>query len=377
MKNILITGGAGFIGSNLALKLNDLGYKVTVLDHLSPQIHGLNDEDSVLYQSISGKVIFIKGDVTNRKEVEKALHGQDAVIHLAAETGTGQSMYSIEKYSQVNISGTALLLDVLVNQKHTVKKFILASSRAVYGEGKYINARSEAVYPKSRSVAFMKQGYFQMLDNNGQPLEPVATDEDSKLHPTSFYGLTKLQQEQMVKLVCESIGLAYVILRYQNVYGAGQSLRNPYTGILSIFSTQILNGNSLNIFEDGLMTRDFIHIKDTVEATVKCLEMETANNAILNIGTGIATPVLSVAKLLMAAYQKNVPMEVSGDFRIGDIRHHFADLTKMNTLLNVQPKVNLDEGIPEFANWVLEQPPAENNLLQSLQEMKEKGFLKT
>ena len=181
----------------------------------------------------------------------------------------------------------------------------------------------------------------------------------------------------MVKLVCESIGLAYVILRYQNVYGAGQSLRNPYTGILSIFSTQILNGNSLNIFEDGLMTRDFIHIKDTVEATVKCLEMETANNAILNIGTGIATPVLSVAKLLMAAYQKNVPMEVSGDFRIGDIRHHFADLTKMNTLLNVQPKVNLDEGIPEFANWVLEQPPAENNLLQSLQEMKEKGFLKT
>ena len=178
MKNILITGGAGFIGSNLALKLNDLGYKVTVLDHLSPQIHGLNDEDSVLYQSISGKVIFIKGDVTNRKEVEKALHGQDAVIHLAAETGTGQSMYSIEKYSQVNISGTALLLDVLVNQKHTVKKFILASSRAVYGEGKYINARSEAVYPKIRSDAVMKQGFLQMRDDNGDPLVTVSIDKD-------------------------------------------------------------------------------------------------------------------------------------------------------------------------------------------------------
>ncbi|QOW09231.1 SDR family NAD(P)-dependent oxidoreductase [Kaistella flava (ex Peng et al. 2021)] len=377
MKNILITGGAGFIGSNVALKLISQGYSVTVLDNLSEQIHGSNPENSALYQSILGKVNFIKGDITNRKDVEKVIEGQDAIIHLAAETGTGQSMYSLEKYNQVNVSGTALLLDILVNQKNSVKKIILASSRAVYGEGKYQNPQSESVYPKSRLVEVMQEGHFEMTDENCQLLKPLATDENSKLHPTSFYGLTKLQQEQMVKLVCESIGINYVILRYQNVFGVGQSLLNPYTGILSIFSTQILNGNALNIFEDGLMTRDFINIEDTVDATIKSLELETANNEIINIGTGVATDVLSVANLLVKAYEKDVPIEVSGDFRVGDIRHNFADLTKAKQLLDFQPKVSFEKGIQEFTNWVLQQPRIDNNLEQSLQEMKEKGFLKS
>ncbi len=377
MKNILITGGAGFIGSNLALKLNSLGYSVTVLDNLSPKIHGINAENSVLYQSILGKVNFIKGDITCRANLEKAIVGQDAIIHLAAETGTGQSMYSIEQYNQINVSGTALLLDILVNQKNSVKKLILASSRAVYGEGKYINSQSKSVYPKSRSTAAMQSGTFELTDENKEILKPLATDENSKLHPTSFYGLTKLQQEQMVKLVCESIGLNYVILRYQNVFGVGQSLVNPYTGILSIFSTQILGGNALNIFEDGLMTRDFINIEDTVEATIKSLELETANNETINIGTGIANQVLSVAKLLVETYGNDVPMEISGDFRIGDIRHNFADLTKAKRLLDFQPKVTFEQGMKALTNWVLSQPRLDNNFNQSLQEMKDKGFLKT
>ena len=376
MKNILITGGAGFIGSNLALKLVSRGYSVTVLDNLSAQIHGLNPEDSSLYQSIAGKVIFIKDDITSRNAVEKAVEGQDAIIHLAAETGTGQSMYAIEKYSQVNVSGTALLLDVLVNQQNSVKKVILASSRAVYGEGKYADSESKSLYPKSRSVELMQKGIFEMTDKNGQTMEPLATDEVSKLHPTSFYGLTKLQQEQMVKLVCESIGLNYVILRYQNVFGVGQSLLNPYTGILSIFSTQILNGKALNIFEDGLMTRDFINIEDTVEATIRSLEMETANNETINIGTGIATNVLSVANLLVNAYNKNIPVKISGDFRLGDIRHNFADLEKAKQLLNFHPKVSFEKGIQEFTSWVLQQPRIDNHFNQSLEEMKAKGFLK-
>lgn len=377
MKNILITGGAGFIGSNVALKLISFGYCVTVLDNLSEQIHGSNPDDSSLYKSILGKVTFIKGDVTCRQDVEKAIKDQHAIIHLASETGTGQSMYEIEKYSQVNVSGTALLLDILVNQKNAVKKIILASSRAVYGEGKYQNEKTKSVYPKSRLVEVMQKGNFEMTDENGHALEPLSTDENSTLHPTSFYGLTKLQQEQMVKLVCESIGVNYVILRYQNVFGVGQSLLNPYTGILSIFSTQILNGDSLNIFEDGLMTRDFINIDDTVDATIKSLEMEAANNQIINIGTGIATNVLSVAKLLVKAYQKDVPIIISGDFRVGDIRHNFADLNKARQLLAFKPKVSFRKGMREFTTWVLTQPRINNHFDQSLQEMKEKGFLKS
>ncbi|MBU8881848.1 NAD-dependent epimerase/dehydratase family protein [Kaistella sp. DKR-2] len=378
MKNILITGGAGFIGSNLALKLKNLGYSVTVLDNLSSQIHGENPEkDSPLFQSISGKINFIKGDITNRKDVENAIENQDAIIHLAAETGTGQSMYQIDKYSRVNVLGTALILDVLVNNRNSVKKFVLASSRAVYGEGKYRNSKSENVYPEHRNTDLMQCGIFEMTDENGEILQPQPTDENSKLHPSSFYGITKLQQEQMVEMVCRSVDIDFVILRYQNVFGVGQSLLNPYTGILSIFSTQILSGKSINVFEDGLPTRDFINIDDTVEATRRSLEMETANNQIINVGTGIATPVLTVAKMLVEKYGKETEVNISGDFRIGDIRHNFADFSRLKSLLNFEPKVTFDQGINGFADWVLQQPVHENNFSRSLEEMKEKGFLKS
>jgi dTDP-L-rhamnose 4-epimerase len=378
LKNILITGGAGFIGSNLALKLIEKGYSVTVLDMLSEQIHGKNpEENSPLYLSIKEKVKFFKGDITNRIDLENAIEDQDAVIHLAAETGTGQSMYQIERYNKANVYGTSLLLDVLVNKKNSVKKLILASSRAVYGEGKYKNILSEISYPEERNVALMEQGIFEMTDENGAFLQPLPTDENSKLHPTSFYGITKLQQEEVVKHVCKSLGIDFVILRYQNVYGVGQSLLNPYTGILSIFSTQILSGKSLNIFEDGLPTRDFINIKDTVDATIKSLEMETANNQIINVGTGFATSVLSVAQLLAEKYNKEAEINISGDFRIGDIRHNFADLSKMKNCLNFEPKISLNQGIEAFTKWVLDQPIQENNFNQSLVEMKQKGFLKS
>lgn len=378
IKNILITGGAGFIGSKLALSLINKGYSVTVLDCLSEQIHGKNPEaNSCLFKSISGKVNFIKGNICNRKEIQKAVEGQDAIVHLAAETGTGQSMYEIEKYANVNISGTALLLDVLVNQKNSVKKFILASSRAVYGEGKYINSKLEIVYPENRNWDEMRQKNFQMTDHNDEILEAVATDEESKLHPTSFYGITKLQQEQMVKLVCSSIGIDFVILRYQNVFGVGQSLLNPYTGILSVFSTQILNGKNINVFEDGLPTRDFINVDDTVEATVRSLEMASANNETINIGTGIATTILTVAGLLSQNYQKNTEINISGDFRIGDIRHNFADLSKMKKLLGFEPRKTFAQGIAEFTEWVLNQPVQESNFERSMQELKSKGFLKS
>ena len=246
MKNILITGGAGFIGSNLALELIKKGYNVTVLDNLSVQIHGENAEvNSFLFLKIKNKVKFIKGCVTIKEDWIKALSGQDAVVHLAAETGTGQSMYEIEKYTTVNIGGTAIMLDLLANNPHSVKKIIIASSRSIYGEGKYWSEElNVAVYPKHRTGDYMSANDFEVKYKGlKKPLKLVATVEDSKIHPSSVYGITKQNQEQMIMTVCPTLGIAPVAFRYQNVYGPGQSLKNPYTGILSIFSTLLYKIN--------------------------------------------------------------------------------------------------------------------------------------
>lgn len=377
MKNILITGGAGFIGSNLALKLIDKGYKITVLDNLSPQIHGENPtETSPLYLSIKDKVKFILGTVTNEEDWKKAIEGQDAIVHYAAETGTGQSMYEVKKYIDVNINGTALLLDLLVNTKHTVKKVIVASSRSIYGEGKYISKELGAVYPTQRTADFMDQGDFEVKYPDTSELTLVGTDEMSKIHPSSVYGITKQNQEQMILTVCPTIGIAGVAFRYQNVYGPGQSLKNPYTGILSIFSTQIKNGNGINIFEDGKETRDFVFIDDVVDATILGIEKEEANNQVFNVGTGVATNVLQVANGLIKNYGINVPVTVSGNYRLGDIRHNYADLTKIKSLLGFEPKVSFEKGIQKFTEWVNTQEVQEDQYQKSIDEMKAKGLYK-
>jgi dTDP-L-rhamnose 4-epimerase len=377
MKNILITGGAGFIGSNLALALIEKGYGITVLDNLSLQIHGENPEHtSPLYKSIKEKVTFLNGTVTSRADWEKAIHNQDVIVHLAAETGTGQSMYCIEKYTEVNIQGTALMLDILANKEHQVKKVVIASSRSIYGEGKYLHPELGAVYPKHRAEEDMVAGDFEVKFNDFSNLQLVATDEDSKIHPSSVYGITKQNQEQMIMTVCPTIGINPVAFRYQNVYGPGQSLSNPYTGILSIFSTQIRNNNGIQIFEDGLETRDFVFIDDVVAATVLGIEKEEANGQVFNVGTGVATNVLEVANSLIKAYDIDVPVRVTGRFRVGDIRHNYADLTKIKERLGFEPKVYFNEGIEKFSAWVLEQEIQEDKLSTSLEEMKKKGLLK-
>jgi dTDP-L-rhamnose 4-epimerase len=377
MKNILITGGAGFIGSNLSLKLIEKGYNLTVLDNLSPQIHGENpNQTSPLFQSIHGKVNFIEGTVASRSDWEKALANQHAVIHLAAETGTGQSMYCIEKYTEVNIQGTAIMLDILANSTHEIKKIIIASSRSIYGEGKYKHPTKGIVYPNHRNESDMLNGQFELTYQDSEPLELLPTDEESKIHPSSVYGITKQNQEQMIMTVCPTIGIAPVAFRYQNVYGAGQSLSNPYTGILSIFSTQIRNNNGIQIFEDGKETRDFVYIDDVVEATILGLEKIEANGQVFNVGTGVAIDVLTVAKTLINAYKIDVPFTVTGRFRLGDIRHNFADLTKINKFLGFEPKIDFQQGINQFTKWVLQQEIQEDKLSQSLDEMKRKGLLK-
>lgn len=379
IKKILVTGGAGFIGSNLSLKLLSKGYEVTILDNLSKQIHGANpDKTSPLYNSIKNKVHFIEGSVTNREDWLKAIDSVDCIVHLAAETGTGQSMYEIEKYVGVNIGGTALMLDILTNTNHTVKKVVVAESRAIYGEGRYYSKElNQFVYPTERSEAAMRAGDFEVKYKGcDSPLKLVGTTEDSMIHPTSVYGITKQVQGQLVHLVCPSIGIASVSYRYQNVYGPGQSLSNPYTGILSIFSTRIRNGNGINIFEDGKETRDFVYIDDVVDATILGIEKEEANGHVFNVGTGVATDVLTVARTLIEKYEIDVPVTISGNFRLGDIRHNYADITAARTILGFEPKWSFSDGIGEFVKWVNEQGVQEDKYEAPIEEMKKKGLYK-
>ncbi len=377
MKNILITGGAGFIGSNLSLELISKGYIITVLDNLSEQIHGSNPEnDSPLYRSILDKVHFIRGTVTSKDDWQRALVNQDFIIHLAAETGTGQSMYEIQKYVDVNINGTAVLLDLLANKKHRVKKIIIASSRSIYGEGKYKSAELGIVYPNHRSANYMDLGDFEVKVEGSGPLELMATDEESKIHPSSVYGITKQVQEQMIMTVSPTLGIVPVAFRYQNVYGPGQSLKNPYTGILSIFSTQIKNGNIINVFEDGNESRDFVYISDVVDATISGLEIEEANYEVFNVGTGIPTNVITVANNLIKNYGIEVPVKISGNYRLGDIRHNYADLTKIKNKLAFEPKFSFEEGLKLFTSWVEKQEVQLDNYAKSIEELKAKGLFK-
>jgi len=375
---ILITGGAGFIGSNLALNLIGKGHQITVLDNLSKQIHGENPEEtSPLYLSIKDKVKFIKGTVTSREDLEEAVQNQDVIVHYAAETGTGQSMYQIEHYTNTNIGGTALLLDILANNKHTVKKIVVASSRSIYGEGKYWSEELGVVYPGYRMDDDMQKGDFEVkYPGASQPLQLMATDEETKIQPSSVYGITKYNQEQMIMTVCPTIGIAPVAFRYQNVYGPGQSLSNPYTGILSIFSTLIKNNKKINIFEDGKESRDFVFIDDVVKATVLGIEKDAANGNVFNVGTGVATDVVTVVNELFNSYKTKIPVEISGNYRLGDIRHNYADLTKIQTLLGYTPSVTFADGIQKFAQWVNEQEILEDKYQISIEEMKDKGLFK-
>lgn len=376
-KNVLITGGAGFIGSNLALRLIEKGCNITVLDNLSVQIHGDDPELSPLYRSIKGKVRFIKGTVESRDDWLNALKNINIVVHLAAETGTGQSMYQIKKYSDVNIGGSAIFLDMLANSEHNISKMVIASSRSIYGEGKYLCSDHGTVYPSARNDTDMKEGDFNVkCPHCSLDVELLATDEQSKIHPSSIYGITKQVQEQMFMTTGESVGIPTVSLRFQNVYGAGQSLSNPYTGILSIFSTRIKNGNDINIFEDGLESRDFVYIDDVVESITLVLFSSAANNQIFNVGSGVCTDVLTVAETLKNVYHSDSKITVSGNYRVGDIRHNFADLALIKSKVGFEPKVDFAAGMKMFTSWVNGQDVQNDLYESSIAEMKSKGLYK-
>lgn len=376
-KRVLVTGGAGFIGSRLSLRLLDAGYRVSVLDNLSPQIHGERPFESPLLKAIVGKVDFVHGDVTSREDLLKVLPGVDVVVHLAAETGTGQSMYAIRHYADVNVGGTALLLDLIANERFPVRRLVVASSRAVYGEGKYRCPEHGVFFPGARATGDMEQGRFEhACPLCAETLQLLPTDETSALQPSSVYGVTKLTQEQLVLSVGKALGISALAFRYQNVYGPGQSLSNPYTGILSIFSTRIRHGKAINIFEDGRESRDFVYVDDVVDATVRGIEHEAPIVDVFNVGSGVATDVLTVAEELQRLYGRQVPTEISGQFRQGDIRHNYANLAKVTSVLGFSPMVPFDEGLQRFASWVVNEQLHVDRYDESLRELRDKGLFK-
>jgi dTDP-L-rhamnose 4-epimerase len=375
--NILITGGAGFIGSRLALHLSRFGYSVRILDNFSPQVHVLQSPSD----SIKGIAEIITGDIRDRANVKLALKDINHVVHYAAETGTGQSMYEIEKYFDVNVQGTALLLDIIQNDisAKNLKSITVASSRSIYGEGLYVCAQHGVNYPVGRSEQDIEEGFFDFrCPHCNEVLTSLPTPENASLNPLSFYAITKLAQEKMVLLAAKSLSINGFALRYQNVYGPGQSLKNPYTGILAVFSTLARQNLPLNIFEDGLESRDFVYIDDVVEATARCIDFEGNYTGAINIGSGKAESVLSIAQKIKAFYNSQSEINISGDFRKGDIRHNRADISLLKEVLNISPKISLDQGIQEFLKWAHDEPIYQMAYNQSIQELKDKKlFIKS
>lgn len=376
-EHVLITGGAGFIGTRLAARFARDGHSVTVLDSLIAQVHGDEPQKtSPLLRALDGIATVIEGTVTSVDDLRDALGGVSIVVHLAAETGTGQSMYEIDRYVEANVGGTAKLLDLLANEENSVRRVVIASSRSIYGEGAYRTTDGRLVYPSHRADADMAAGDFDVHHPGEGPLTLVATDEEAKLHPSSVYGITKQMQESLVMTVAPTIGKEGVSVRYQNVYGPGQSLKNPYTGILSIFSTLIRQGKDINIFEDGEESRDFVYIDDVVEATYLAATDARAAGQTFNVGSGVATTVNEVVAALFAAFGREVPTRISGNYRLGDIRHNVADTRRLEEVLGYRPQTDFREGVRTFVEWVLTEPIEEDGYQRSLDEMSKRNLLK-
>ena len=370
---VLVTGGAGFIGRHLCSRLLADGHDVTVLDNFLPQVHAPGDEATFRRETCARVIV---GDVRRRDDWRAALAGQHAVVHLAAETGTGQSMYEVTRYESTNIGGTALLYDVLVNEPSpTLRRIVLASSRAIYGEGRYRCDVDGFVHPLARCDEDLHAGRFEpRCPACGGSLQMVPTPEDALPRPLSFYGLTKLFQEQMALLYAGVLGLPTWALRFQNVFGPGQSLQNPYTGILAIFAGLARRGQPIQVFEDGAESRDFVYVADAVDAVVGALDPLREGSHAVNVGSGVATSVRTVAETIVRELRSASQVEVSGAYRRGDIRHNVADLAAASRLLGYRPRWNFADGLRSFLaqSGDADAQPAYH---RSLQELRERGLM--
>jgi dTDP-L-rhamnose 4-epimerase len=352
--NILVTGGAGFIGSHLVDALIERGHRVRILDSIVEQVHG-----GEVPGHLNPNAEFIRADVCDAEAVSRALEGIEVVYHEAAEVGVGQSMYEIVRYVKANDLGTAVLLEEMIKRQGQFKKLIVASSMSIYGEGAYRNPETGQVsYPQLRSDEQLAANSWELSDeDSGITLEPIGTPEEKPLFPTSVYAVTKQDQEQY----CLSVGRAYkiptVALRYFNVYGTRQALSNPYTGVCAIFSARLMNDERPVIFEDGGQTRDFVHVSDIVQANLLALETDQADYMPVNVGTGRAISVGEVASMLAKGLGKDIEPDFVGKYREGDIRHCVADISRARGLLGYEPNVKLEEGLDELFSWVRSQQP--------------------
>jgi dTDP-L-rhamnose 4-epimerase len=346
---VLITGGAGFIGRHLTRALLRDGHEIRILDCFSEQVHG---PDAAVPAELNGAEV-IRGDVRDKTGLTAALAGVDAVAHLAAETGVGQSMYEVDHYVDVNDRGTACLLQALARERRPVR-VVLASSRAVYGEGLYACPRCGEVSPLPRDAAVLARSVWDAVcPACGGAIAPVATHEDAPCRPGSVYAATKLAQEHLCQIVGAAYGLPTIILRYFNVYGPGQSLSNPYTGILSAFFARARSGKAIEVYEDGRESRDFVYVDDVVEATRRALLLggDATQPQVLNVGSGAATSVLDLAQAMLRGGGWSVPVQVTGAFRVGDVRHAVADTRRAREVLGFRAAVPLEEGLRRWLTW--------------------------
>lgn len=368
---IVITGGLGFIGLKLAGRLLDQGHTPVLIDSLTPQIHGDLPEIEVP----DGATI-VRLDVRELASRSDLFEGCDAIFHLAAETGTGQSMYQIQQYVSVNDLGTAALFEALSSCSRRPRKIVLASSRSVYGEGAYEHSKHPGtlVYPLARDAKHLREGRWDHIADDGTALSAIATPETAPIMPASVYAATKAAQELLVAAAAPALGMESVILRFQNVYGEGQSLRNPYTGIISIFYNRARQGLDIPIYEDGLESRDFVHVDDVVEALVRALVADVSNGTIINVGFGEAVSVRQLVDTLLSVTDCSVQVNVTGQFRVGDIRHCYADITKLRQLLGFQPSLGLPQGLAKFVCWAKTQPVYEDQSDRATEELRRRGM---
>jgi dTDP-L-rhamnose 4-epimerase len=373
-ESILVTGGAGFIGSHLVDALIQDGHRVRVLDSLEPQVHGALRTQGKLPAYCNRGAEYLVGDVRDRALLERALEGIDMVFHEAAAVGVGQSMYEIEKYVGMNTYATAVLLDVLANRHVPVRKLIVASSMSIYGEGAYQCERDGCVYPRLRRNDQLARHEWEMrCPACGQIVQPILTDEEKPLYSTSIYAISKKDQEEMCLCIGRAYNIPTVALRYFNVYGARQALSNPYTGVAAIFSSRLLNDHAPFIFEDGLQSRDFVHVSDIVQVNLLAMKSDAANYDYFNVGTGRPTTVRDVASGLSRALGKTIEPQIVGKFREGDIRHCVADIAKARHVLGYTPHISFEDGMRGLTDWVRRQD-AQDRVDAAASELEQRGL---
>ncbi len=368
-KRVLITGGAGFVGSHLADGLLKQGHEVRVYDNLCPQVHSRGIPDY-----LTGEVNFMHGDLRDLDAVREAIRDIDVIFHFGAAVGVGQSMYEIAHYMGTNTQGTANLLQALLDSGNKVEKLIVASSMSIYGEGRYLCVECGEVAPNERTPQQLRfKKWEPSCPKCGRDLAPIPTNETKPLNVSSYYALSKKDQEEMVLLYGRTYGVPAVALRFFNIYGTRQALSNPYTGVAAIFASRLLNDRPPLVFEDGNQMRDFVSVHDIVRANLLAMERKEADGMALNIGSGDPISVREVGSALAAALEVEIEPELTGKYRAGDIRHCFADITRAKEILGYDPKVKFAEGVRELVDWLREQP-AEDKAAEAVQKLSVYGL---